>query len=316
MSQMNEADFIAALRGLAIDPAARGLFDDAAVLPGRGDLVLTHDVLVEGVHFLPADPAEDVAWKLLAVNLSDLAGKGATPRGVLLGYVLRGDSEWDRAFLRGLGVALDRFEVSLLGGDTVAYGQGPRVLSLTAIGDAPPTGAPSRSGACVGDGIWVSGTIGDAGAGLRIARDGIRGDPFLLERYRRPVPRLALGAAVAAHVSAMMDVSDGMLIDLSRLVGASGVKAALDLEAVPLSAAFRDMEGGGRQARLAAASAGDDYELLLTAPAGSADALQAAARAAGASLSRIGAIEDGGGLDLFDAAGAIPLPARLGYEHG
>ena len=301
---MNEADFIAALRTLATDPAARGLLDDAAVLRANGDLVLTHDMLVEGVHYLPNDPPGDVAWKLLAVNLSDLAGKGATPRGVLLGYALRGHGDWDRAFLSGLKEALDTLDVRLLGGDTVAYGNGPRVLSLTAVGDAPPGGAPMRSGARAGDQIWVSGTIGDAAPGLRIAQaDDEAGDPFLLGRYRRPAPRLALGAAVAPLVSAMMDVSDGLLIDLSRLVAASAAGAEVDLDAVPLSAPYRDMEG-------------DDYELLFTAPVSAAETLLAAAAAVGVSLSRIGMIKDGGGVRLFDAAGAVPLPSRLGYEHG
>ena len=314
---MNEADFIAALRALATDPAARGLLDDAAVLPASGDLVLTHDMLVEGVHFLPTDPPGDVAWKLLAVNLSDLAGKGATPRGVLLGYSLRGDATWDRAFLRGLHEALDTLDVKLLGGDTVAYGHGPRVLSLTAIGDAPPEGAPTRSGARAGDQIWVSGTIGDAGPGLRIAQaDDRGGDPFLLGRYRRPVPRLALGAAIAPLVSAMMDVSDGLLIDLSRLAAASKMSGTVDLDTVPLSAACRDVEGNTRTARLAAVTAGDDYELLFAAPPTAGEALLAAAREVGVPLSRIGTIEDSGGVRLFDAAGNVPLPSRLGYEHG
>lgn len=317
---MNEADFVSALRALATDPAARGLLDDAAVLPAAGALVLTHDMLVEGVHFLPTDPPGDVAWKLLAVNLSDLAGKGAAPRGVLLGYALRGDARWDRGFLRGLRGALETLDVKLLGGDTVAYGHGPRVLSLTAIGDAPPEGAPTRSGARVGDRIWVSGTIGDAGLGLRIAQaeDGggdMGGDPFLLGRYRRPVPRLVLGAAVAPLVSAMMDVSDGLLIDLSRLAAASEVSGTVDLDAVPLSAAYREVAGNGRAARLAAATAGDDYELLFTAPPMAAEALLAAAQKLNLLLSRIGTIEDGGGVQLVDAAGAVPLPSRLGYEH-
>lgn len=314
---MDEADFIAALRALATDFAARGLLDDAAVLPAGGDLVLTHDMLVEGVHFLPTDPPGDVAWKLLAVNLSDLAGKGATSRGVLLGYALRGDEDWDRAFLGGLREALETLGAKLLGGDTVAYREGPRVLSLTAVGDAPPAGAPARSGARAGDEIWVSGTIGDAGPGLRIARGGdLDGDPFLLARYRRPIPRLALGAAIAPLVSAMMDVSDGLLIDLSRLAAASQVGARVDLDTVSLSAAYRDIEGDNRTARLVAATAGDDYELLLAAPPASAEALLAAARATGVPLSRIGTIEGGGGVRLFDATGEVPLPSRLGYQHG
>ena len=185
---MTEADFLARIRPLATHPAARELADDAAVL---GDLVFTHDMLVEGVHFLPGDPPEGVAWKLVAVNLSDLAAKGATPIGILLGYSLS-TTDWDVAFVHGLGEALAHFDVALLGGDTV---KGPRVLSLTAIGRSPI--APSRSGARAGDKLWVTGTIGRAGLGLV-------GDAAHLEAYRRPTPRLAEGRARAPLVTAMM----------------------------------------------------------------------------------------------------------------
>lgn len=311
---MNEGEFIIRLQELVADPAARGLLDDAAVLQPSGDLVLTHDMLVEGVHFLSSDPPGDVAWKLVAVNLSDLAGKGAQPRGVLLGYSLKSDAAWDDAFIGGLGEALDAMAVPLLGGDTVALIGGPRVLSLTAVGDAQPGGAPSRTGARIGDDVWVSGTIGDAGPGLEIA-SGREGPAALLARYRRPTPRVALGRAIAEHVSAMMDVSDGMLIDLERMCAASGVGAVLDLDAVPLSVDYRAFAGSDREARLAAATAGDDYELLLSAPTTSMSALQAASQATGVSLSRIGSIVEGDGMKLSDAAGAVRLPQRLGYEH-
>lgn len=309
-----EARFIDRLRALAVDPAARGLLDDAAVLETSGDLVLTHDMLVEGVHFLPTDPPGDVAWKLVAVNLSDLAGKGARPRGVLLGYGLCGDDEWDAGFVKGLRDALGAMAVPLLGGDTVTSPRGPRILSLTAVGDAPRGGAPSRKGAEAGDAIWVSGTIGDAGPGLAIAR-GAAGPAALLLRYRRPSPRVALGQLIAGYVSAMMDVSDGLLIDAARLAAASGVAAAVDLDAVPLSPAYRDHVGDTRDARLSAATAGDDYELLLTAPVGVAVILEACANAAGVPLTRIGVVAGGQGLTLHDAAGPVPLPDRLGYEH-
>ena len=159
---MNEPEFFAMLRPLAAHPAARGLVDDAAVL---GDLVFTHDMLVEGVHFLPDDPPQDVAWKLLAVNLSDLAAKGAVPVGVLLGYPLS-DDEWDTAFVRGLGEGLAAFDVALFGGDTV---RGPRMLSMTAIGRSAC--APSRSGAKAGDALYVTGTIGRAEIGRASCRE-------------------------------------------------------------------------------------------------------------------------------------------------
>lgn len=286
------------------------------MLPARAaDLVLTHDMLVEGGHFLPTDPPADVAWKLVAVNLSDLAAKGARPRGVLLGYSL-GQEAWDAAFVVGLGAALAAMDVALLGGDTVAGVRGGRVLSLTALGEAPVSGTPTRGGAHAGDELWVSGTIGDAGPGLRIAKGEIAGPPALLARYRRPTPRTALGIALAPHVSAMMDVSDGLLIDASRIGLASGVALAIDLDALPLSGDYANAVGTSRDARLNAATAGDDYELLFTVAPGAAQVLESIALASGTSLTRIGQVADGAGLVLSDASGPVPLPDRLGYEHG
>ncbi|HEY0044280.1 MAG TPA: thiamine-phosphate kinase, partial [Allosphingosinicella sp.] len=238
-----EHEFIAALRALATHPAARGLADDAAVLEvGGATLVLTHDMLVEGVHFLPGDPPADVAWKLLAVNLSDLAAKGARPLGVLMGYTLS-DPEWDHAFAGGLGTALSAFGIPLLGGDTVsAPAEAPRSFGLTAIGEANGP-VPSRSGAVAGDHVWVSGSIGDAGAGLRILQGRLTGPSELSERYRSPRPRLEAGRRLSDLVSAMMDVSDGLLIDASRLAQASGAALSLDLGLVPLSDALLEATG-------------------------------------------------------------------------
>jgi thiamine-monophosphate kinase len=311
-----ESAFIASIRALATDPAARGLADDAAVLElGAGTLVLTHDMIVEGIHYLPGDPAADVAWKLVAVNLSDLAAKGAAPIGVLLGFTL-GDAAWDRDFAAGLGTALSAFGIALLGGDTVSAPPGaPRTLGLTAIGRA--TGAaPARSGARPGDDLWVSGTIGDAGAGLRVLRGGLGGPDMLVERYRNPRPRLEAGARLAPLVAAMMDVSDGLLIDLARMAEASGCRATLALDTMPLSEALLLACGHGLDARLDAASAGDDYELLFAAGPEKAPALHALADEIGLPLSRIGAFEAGSGLALSHDGKAVPVPANLGFEHG
>jgi thiamine-monophosphate kinase len=307
-----EADFIAALRALATSPAARGLADDAAVLElGGRRLVLTHDVLAEGVHFLAGDPPEDVAWKLLAVNLSDLAAKGATPLGVLLGYPL-GEEAWNRAFVEGLGAALAAFNVPLLGGDTVAA---PRVLGLTAIGEAAGP-VPSRGGALPGDGLWVTGTIGDSGAGLRALTGGLPRDDFLVARYRRPVPRIEAGRRLAPLVTAMMDVSDGLLIDALRLAEASGVGVAIELADLPLSGPCRRLAGDDVAARLAAASAGDDYELLFTASLAQAEQIRAIGAALGLPLTRLGGCHPGEGLSLSMDGEPLPLPPRLGWEHG
>jgi len=302
-----EADFIAALRTFATAPAARALMDDAAVLPVEGAIVLTHDMLVEGVHYLPDDTPADVAWKLIAVNLSDLAAKGAEPLGVLLGYAMTDDAGWDAAFARGMGAAAEALGVPVLGGDTVRLPAGAsRTLGLTALGRAPATGAPSREGALPGDGLYVSGTVGDAGAGLAIRRGLVEGDSALVRRFTRPEPRLALGQRLAPYVSAMADVSDGLLIDAARMAVASGVSIRLDLGAVPLSASLRALRGDDLSARLEAASAGDDYELLFTAPAGAVG---------DAEVTRIGEVMAGEGLTLTYEGRDVPLPGRLGWEH-
>jgi len=311
----SESAFIDSLRAFASSEAARGLIDDAAVLEVGGvRLVLTHDMLVEGVHYLSGDPAGDVAWKLVAVNLSDLAAKGARPVGALLGYAL-GAAEWDATFARGLGEALGAFGVALLGGDTVAMPAGtPRALGLTALGvaDGP---APSRAGARPGDLVWVSGTLGDAGAGLALLREGRAEPAGLVERYRQPRPRLEAGQRLAPIVSAMMDVSDGLLIDARRMAAASGACAAFELDALPLSAELLALAGGGRAARLAAATAGDDYELLFAAAPEASPRILALADELGLPLSRIGRFETGAGLALADRDGAVPLPESLGWEH-
>lgn len=288
---MTEADFIALLRPLATHLAARELRDDAAVLPGfeGGDLVLTHDMLVEGVHYLPGDPPEDVAWKLVAVNLSDLAAKGAVPLGVLLGFPL-GDDAWDRRFVIGLREVLRAYDMPLLGGDTV---RGPRVLGMTAIGRSAVT--PSRAGARAGDALWVTGVIGLAGLGLAALRHPGATPSVGVKAYRRPIPRLAAGQALAPLVTAMSDVSDGLLIDTKRMADASGLAVAIDLDAVPVAGEV-----------IAAVTAGDDYELLFAAAPDFVPPVPAA---------RIGRFAAGTGLTLTRDGAPCPLPARLGWEH-
>jgi thiamine-monophosphate kinase len=310
-----ERDFIARmLRPIAGSAAARGLADDAAVwTPPLGrDLVFTHDVLAAGVHYLPGDPPGDVAWKLLAVNLSDLAAMAAAPAGVLLGLALSGaeDDAWRAAFTAGLGRALDHFGAALWGGDTVG-GVATAVLGLTAIGHVEPGKALGRAGAQPGDVLWVSGTIGDAGLGLAVAKSEAPFDKALLTRFRRPQPRLALGRALGGVATAGMDVSDGLLIDADRLAAASGVALHIDLPALPVSAAARARVGDDDAARLMLATAGDDYELLFTAPA----VVDVAALPGGVPVTRIGVVAAGKGLTLRGSAGPLALPARLGWEH-
>lgn len=289
----DEFAFLAALRGIATHPAAGGLADDTAVLEvAAGRLVLTSDTMVEGVHYRAHDPADSIGWKIAAVNLSDLAAKGARPAGCLLNYALSGDAGWDRAFLAGLNDALARFAMPLLGGDTVAMPMGaPRSLTLTAIGRAPPN-VPLRTGARPGDNLWVTGSIGGAGFGPD-------GEPRDLARYLRPAPRLAEGQAIAPFATAMMDVSDGLLIDARRMAEASGVALAIDLDTIPL--ALPDLDP------IAAATAGDDYELIFTLPADTAPPVPA---------TRIGAASAGTGLALTAKGAPVPLPGKLGYSHG
>lgn len=306
----SEFAFIDKLRLIATDPASRGLDDDVAVL---GDLVLTHDMIAEGVHFLPSDPPASVGWKLVAVNLSDLAGKGAEPIAALMGMTLSGDGEWDERFLAGVQAACETYGLALVGGDTIALPPGaPRVLSLTAVGRGGAN-IPSRSGGAPGDALWVVGTLGDAALGLVTLTENGEAEGPLVEAYRRPVPQLAAGRLLAPHASAMMDLSDGLLLDLSRLLGASKCGARIDLDAVPLSRAFVADMGSERRARLMAATSGDDYALLAALPA-DFDPLSLSLPAR-TILARIGTLTDGDGLKLFDAAGKVPLPEQLGYEH-
>ncbi len=301
-----ELDLIVQLRSLTTHEGARGFADDVALIEtGGAKLAITHDMLVEGVHFLATDPPETVAWKLVAVNASDLASKGAKPLYAMMGYTLVGDTAWDRGFVEGLRAALTAFGVVLLGGDTVSGRE--RSLGLTLIGEADGH-VPSRAGAREGDALFVTGTIGDAGAGLDLARlvECDPADPLVLA-YRSPKPQLEAGRLLAPIVTAIMDVSDGLLIDASRLSAASGVGAMIDLEAIPLSQAYRAKRGDGRDARLAAATAGDDYQLLFTS--------NMPLPTLPCPVTRIGQIVRGDGVHLYDAQGAVPLPVKLGWLH-
>lgn len=288
----DEFAFLTALRAIATHPAAAGLADDTAQLDvAAGQLILTSDTMVESIHYRPHDPPQSVGWRLAAVNLSDLAAKGATPLACLLNYSLSGDAEWDRAFLDGLNQALTTYAMPLIGGDTVAMPTGaPRSLTLTTIGTARPK-VPLRSGAQPGNTLWVTGTIGGAAFGAD-------GEPRDLARYLHPIPRIAEGAALAPRATAMMDVSDGLLIDAQRLASASGIAIHIDLDAVPLALPGPILD---------AACAGDDYELLFTLPEGVEPPVPA---------TRIGTAGPGSGLNLTANGAPIPLPARLGYRHG
>lgn len=308
---MNEAEVIARLRRHATDPAARGLLDDAAVLDG---LVITHDSIAEGVHFLPFDPPASVGWKLVTVNLSDLAAKGAAPAGALLSLTLSGDGEWDELFLGGVEAACESYGLPLIGGDTIALpDDAPRVLGLTAIGRAGAS-VPSRAGGVPGDLLWLVGTLGDAAAGLALLRDDPKAAGPLVDIYRRPVPLLAAGQALASRASAMMDVSDGLLLDARHLAEASGCAAVIELDALPLSAAFVQARGDTDQSRMFAATGGDDYALLAALPLEvDPQSLVLPPRSVLTSVGRLEAGEPG--LRLTKVGKAIDLPPILGHEH-
>ena len=251
-------------------------------------LILTHDAMAEGIHFLPGQDPADVAWKLVASNLSDLAAKGAEPLGVLLGYQLGSD---DARFVEGLRTVLEHYQVPLLGGDTISA-SGAQVLGLTALGRATHRPVPSRSGAQVGDTVWITGPVGSAMLGFEALKAG-SGDSLV---YRRPIALLAEGRALAPQVSAMMDVSDGLLLDAARLAAASQITINLDSPAVPIAVP--------EARRGEALRWGDDYQLLFTLPPATVPAAPA---------HRIGeVIVQGPAPLLLDGA---PPAEPLGYKH-
>ena len=306
-----ESKIIARLRRFATAPGARGLLDDVAVLDG---LVFTHDSIAEGIHFLPHDPPASVGWKLVAVNLSDLAAKGATPAGALLSLTLVGPAKWEDDFLTGVQAACESYGLPLLGGDTIALPAGaPRILGMTAIGRAGAA-TPDRAGGEPGDGLWLVGTLGDAAAGLAQLKADRRATGPLVDIYRRPIPQLEAGRALASHAHAMMDVSDGLLLDARRIAEASHCRVAIELDQLPLSNAFVAERGKDRSARLFAATGGDDYALLAALPAGFDSATFSLP--SGTRVTRVGSLTAGKvSLSLTYGGEPVALPERLGFEH-
>ena len=292
-------------------PGSLDLRDDAALLtppPGR-DLVLTADAMVGGVHFLPDDPPDLVGRKLLRVNLSDLAAKGATPLGYLLTVSTPKDTpeSWYAAFTAGLAQDQTEFGVTLLGGDTTST-SGPISLSLTIVGHVAPGMAVHRFGACDGDGIWVTGTIGDGALGLAVATGRLVDTTgFLLGRYRLPRPRV--GLAIGGVASAGMDVSDGLVQDLGHLCRASGLAAMIDAATVPLSDQARAAGDAWLETCL---TGGDDYELLLAVPVSREAALRDVASAGGVAVTRIGGFHSGAAQVMVRAANGEALALKKG----
>ena len=296
-------------------PAALGLLDDAALIRLRQghEFVVTSDGLVEGVHFLATDPPDTIARKALRVNLSDLAAKGAEPVGYFLTLMLPQDRgfAWLKAFASGLAGDGECFEIPLLGGDTTAT-PGPFALSVTALGSVPKGRMIQRSGAKAGDLVFVSGTIGDAGAGLELLQ-GARSEPAeLIQRYRVPEPRLRLGWALRGLASAGLDVSDGLIADLGHIADVSGVAIEVKAELLPLAPALRCHWGA--EATVRAAVCGDDYELAFTAPASRRTRVLAAAAGAGTAVTEIGRVEPGSGVHLL-VRGQVHHLEKDGWRH-
>jgi thiamine-monophosphate kinase len=313
-------------RPIATDPGAFDLDDDAAILNAAGgDIVVTTDAIVEGVHFLSDDPPDTIARKALRVNLSDLAAKGATPAGFVLTLALRSaDDAWLLPFARGLGEDASHFGCPLLGGDTVST-PGPGMISITAFGRVPQGKMVHRSGAKPGDRVVVTGTIGDAALGLDILTGGAvatvladdaAAKEMLVGRYRVPQPRNALAEAVRDHASAAMDVSDGLAGDLAKLCAASGVSAVIDAGSVPLSAGAATLLARGAVGIEAIVSGGDDYEILCAISEGSFEAFAQAARQAEVAVTCIGTVIAGPAVPRFlDNEGREIALRRLSYSH-
>jgi thiamine-monophosphate kinase len=306
---------------LAEAPGAFRLKDDAAVIapPAGQELVITTDALVEGVHFLAEDPPLFVAKKALRVNLSDLAAKGAEAAGYLLALSLPSGvgMEWLTAFADGLRQDQREFNISLYGGDTTST-PGPLTIALTAFGFVPKGTMIRRAGAKPGDLVFVSGTIGDADAGLALLRQpqdtshAVR--DFLVHRYREPRPRLSLGHTLRGLATAALDVSDGLLADLGHIAETSGVRIEVDAHRLPLSAALQAVWGSDTQARIKAATAGDDYEIAFTVAPSCVEEVMRAARDS-AAITEIGRVVSGGEAVLMDREGSEIAVPKSGYTH-
>lgn len=313
---------------LANDPGSLGLTDDAAVLSPRSgyDLVLTKDMLAADVHFFADDLPEAIAAKALRVNLSDLAAKGARPLGYLLGLGLPADwtEGWLARFCDGLAADQAAYDVVLYGGDTIRSGNGLQI-SVTALGEVPKGNAVRRTGARVGDIVYVSGTIGDAAAGLKTRLDpgfasanGLTDDEqrHIQSRYLLPRPRVEMAHSLAVHANAAMDISDGLFADAAHIAEASKVCLSIDVGQVPVSLALDKIREANPEGFLSVLSGGDDYEILACVAPGSSDAFEKEAANAGCPVTRIGEVsEPGSGIEILSGGVQIAMPKVAGFRH-
>ena len=307
-------------------PGAFGLKDDCAVFtptPGH-DLVVKTDPVAAGIHFFADDKPEDIAWKALAVNVSDLAAKAAIPRVYLmaLSFPEAPKRDWMQRFAHGLGQAQEKFGMHLIGGDTDRR-PGPLTVSITVLGEVASGAMLRRGKANVGDQIYVSGALGSAALGLALRRDAslahrlalTSGETALaLARYLRPEPRLALRCALAC-ASAAMDLSDGLIKDLGRMCRASSCAARVSLAMLPLDSCMRKTVTLDQERWADVVGGGDDYEILTTVPPSRVRDFVAAAQSAGVTVSRIGAITAGSGVEVIGLDGSPLTFDRAGYDH-
>ena len=296
-----------------------GIGDDTAVLdcPPGHQLLATVDTMVAGVHFPESASPADIGYKALAVNLSDIAAMGGRPRWATLALTLpEHDPNWLTGFADGLAGICRQHGVALVGGDTT---RGPLTISLQLLGEVGTGLALTRSGARPGDDLYVTGTLGDAGLGLGCEQGRLSlpeaASRFCRARLHRPSPRLEVGMALQGLATSAIDVSDGLLADLGHIQECSGVGADVRLADLPRSAAMRDAMQTGLADWNVVLSAGDDYELLFTAPAGRNDAIEAVSRETGCPITRIGRITDMAATRVLDEHGDSWTPVSRGYDH-
>ncbi len=326
---LSEEDLIAKYFAPIAGPGALDLRDDAALLkpPAGHDVILTTDAIVAGVHFFADDPPEKIARKALRVNLSDLAAKAGEPAGFLITIALPSDwtEDWLASFAKGLGEDSADFKFPLLGGDTVRT-PGPLTISVTALGYALRSWMVPRTGARPGDKLYVTGTIGDAALGLRVR---YRAEPdqawidalsmefcaHLLDRYLLPQPRVGLRKVLRAEAHAGMDVSDGLIGDVTKMMKASGTGGRIELAKIPLSSAARAAIASDNSLFETAITGGDDYEVLAAVAPSRTGAFEDSARAAGVPVAQIGEVLEEGAVTCVEANGRVRAFAQKAFSH-
>jgi thiamine-monophosphate kinase len=307
-------------------PGAFGLKDDAALIevePGF-DLVVSTDPVIASVHFFSDDAPGDIAWKALAVNVSDLVAKGAEPFAYTMALALpeAPRRDWMAAFSAGLRDAQTAFGCMLIGGDTDKT-TGPLSIGITAFGKVPRGQMVRRAGAKIGDHVFVSGSIGDSALGLKLreapaaigASLALSDREYLLSRYLRPQPRVELAPLLRQYASAALDVSDGLMKDAARLAAGAGAALNLQFEALPLSVAARAVLAANRELAQPLVSGGDDYEILFAVAPQNHQAFFAAAKQLSFTIAKIGVLTAGAGVSLKLSDGSMIEPARQGYDH-